>query len=260
MHKNSFHYLYGPVYSWRLGMSLGVDPISQSEKVCNFNCIYCQLGVACAAQLKRKEFVSTHAIIDEINKVSAPNIDYITFSGKGEPTLAKNLGEMIKAVKAVRPEKIAVITNSSLLGCADVRTDLMPADFVLAKLDACCAKGFEKINQGGKEISFEGIVQGLCAFRKAFKGKFALQIMFVEQNKGDAKGMAELVKKINPDEIQLNTPLRLCAVKPLTEQQMKDIKKEFVHFKTISVYEIPKKSYRPFDDEKTASRHGKLKK
>jgi len=63
-------------------------------------------------------------------------IDYITFSGTGEPTLAANLGQMIKEVKKIRCEKIAVLTNSSLMHREDVQKDLACADLVVAKLDA----------------------------------------------------------------------------------------------------------------------------
>lgn len=260
MKKASFQYLYGPVYSWRLGMSLGVDPLSKQKKICNFDCIYCQLGKTHLLTQVRKEFVPTQEIIAEIKKFPFARINYITFSGRGEPTLARNLGKMIKAIKDIRPEKIAVITNSFLLAKADVRADLMQADFVLAKLDASCAKTFHKVNRACARPSFNQVIAGLCAFRKRFKGKLALQIMFIKQNKGEAKAIAALAKKIQPSEIQLNTPLRPCAVKPLTKKEMNDLKKEFSHLDVMSVYDVRRKKYRPLDEKKTISRHGKYKK
>lgn len=240
-------------------MSLGVDPISKLKKICNFNCLYCQLGQANKLVQERREFVPTQEIIAEIKKFPLARINYITFSGRGEPTLAKNLGKMIKAIKSIRPEKIAVITNSALLARADVRADLMSADFVLAKLDASCAKTFHNVSRPSPRLSFNRVIEGLCTFRKKFKGKLALQIMFIKQNKREARAIAALVKKINPHEVQLNTPLRLCAAKPLTKKQMNDIKKEFACFKATSVYDVRKKPYRPLDEEKTVSRHGKFK-
>ena len=87
--------------------------------------------------MRRKIFVPTYSIISEIRKLPGnTKIDYLTFSGSGEPTLAKNLGELIKEVKKIRKEPVAVITNSALLGEREVREDLLKADLVMAKLDA----------------------------------------------------------------------------------------------------------------------------
>ena len=259
MQNQSYQYIYGPVYSWRLGLSLGVDPISKTEKNCNYNCVYCQLGDTLDFGTKRQEFVSTNQIVDEIKEVKDLNIDYITFSGSGEPTLAKNLGEMINEIKKERKEKIAVITNSSLIDRADVQDDLMNCDFVLAKLDADSEKFFSNINKPMDTINFDSVVDGLLFFKKSFKGKLALQIMFVEENRERAEQIAEIAKKIAPDEVQINTPLRPCATKPLTRIQMDDIKKYFTDLNVVSVYDIETKKYKPLDDEKTAYRHGNFK-
>ena len=99
MSKSGYRYIYGPVSSWRLGRSLGVDPISAKEKICTFDCVYCQLGRTKTFSSERREFVRIKDVIHEIQTLPLPPIDYITFSGAGEPTLAKNLGGMIKAVK-----------------------------------------------------------------------------------------------------------------------------------------------------------------
>ena len=126
-----FRFVYGPVYSWRLGMSVGVDPISAAEKICNFDCVYCQLGKTHKFYNQRREFVPTSEVLDEIRLLPNRRFNYITFSGRGEPTLAANLGRMIREVRRIRPEKIAVITNSSLMHLRDVEKDLLEADLVL---------------------------------------------------------------------------------------------------------------------------------
>ncbi|MFA6378399.1 MAG: radical SAM protein [Candidatus Omnitrophota bacterium] len=259
MNKKSFQYIYGPVYSWRLGMSLGVDPLSCPHKICNFNCSYCQLGESCFFQSQRKVFIPVQAIVDEIKRVPSTDIDYITFSGCGEPTLAKNLGAMIRAIKRVRKEKIAIITNSSLMHLKDVQADLMLSDFVLAKLDASTQESFEMINKGVEVIFFDEMVKAMCDFRKNFQGKFALQIMFVESNKQQAKAIAEIARKINPDEVQINTPLRPCGIKPLTKKQMSVIKRVFFDFKIRCVYDVSMKPFSPLDEKKTVARHGNYK-
>lgn len=241
-------------------MSLGVDPISQKEKICNFNCIYCQLGETDVFQTVREVFVPTRKIVTEIKSLPAGGIDYITFSGRGEPTLAKNLGEMIREVRKIRPEKIAVITNAALIARGDVQKDLMLADFVLAKLDAHSAKDFAAVNRGIADVVFADVVKGLRAFRQKFKGRLGLQIMFVKQNMVHAKDIAEIARKIHPDEVQLNTPLRPCATKPLTRREMNDIKRYYSSLHALCVYDVPSKPFHPFDDEKTASRHGQFQK
>ena len=112
MEPPKYKYIYGPVSSWRLGRSLGIDPISSFQKTCTFDCVYCQSGRTEVFSTRREVFVPTEALIQELNSLPEVSIDYITFAGNGEPTLAKNLGGMIRAVKIIRREKIAVITNS----------------------------------------------------------------------------------------------------------------------------------------------------
>ena len=152
MNQKSYKYIYGPVPSWRLGSSLGIDPISDRSKVCTFDCVYCQIGRTKIFRDERKVFIPVAEIIKELDLLPPVQIDYITFSGAGEPTLAKNLGQMITATKKNNKSKIAVITNSSLIDREDVQKDLMLADFVIAKLDAASPDIFETINQPMKTI------------------------------------------------------------------------------------------------------------
>jgi len=201
MTKKKYKYIYGPVPSWRLGSSLGVDPISGKNKVCTFDCIYCQIGKTKAFTTKRKVFIPVAKIIKEIKSLPPLKIDYITFSGAGEPTLAKNLGQIIKAVRRIRKEKIAVLTNSSLIYRKDVQNDLSAVDFVVAKLDAHCQNLFIEINQPVKTIKLDKIIRGIKQFKKTFSGKLALQIMFIKENKKYAKQIAKIAKGINPDKM-----------------------------------------------------------
>ncbi|MFH1338585.1 MAG: radical SAM protein, partial [Candidatus Omnitrophota bacterium] len=96
MKAKEFRYVYGPVASWRLGISLGIDLLSAAGKICNFDCIYCQLGKGSRYAEKPKACVKTSEIIKELKELPGLKIDYITFSGRGEPTLAKNLGQAIR--------------------------------------------------------------------------------------------------------------------------------------------------------------------
>src|SRR3989339_907610 len=254
-----FKYVYGPVHSWRLGMSLGIDPISTEKKVCNFDCIYCQLGNTGILSNERKVFVATEAIIREIEMFPSKEIDYYTFSGRGEPTLAKNLGEMIASVKKVPDRKVAVITNSALICDASVRGELALADFVIAKLDACDKGSLIGISRPADGVDFDSVVEGLKELRKIFKGKLALQVMFIDKNKSLASEIAELAKQIDPDEVQINTPLRPSGEKPLDETDIEGLKSQFIGLNIVSVYDAEKVEFSPICEKNTVLRHGKYK-
>jgi len=258
MSEKNYKYIYGPVPSWRLGSSLGVDPLSKGKKVCTFDCVYCQIGKTKLLTDKRETFVKVGDIVEELDSLPYLEIDYITFSGAGEPTIAKNLGQMIKALKRIRNEKIAVITNSSLMHREDVQEDLSRADFVVAKFDASRQDVFELVNQPINTVRFDTIFTALKDFRSRYLGKLALQVMFVEQNKNYAKEIAQIAKEIKPDEVQLNTPLRPCKIKPLAKSEMDTIEKCFSGFNTVSVYNAEKKGVKSISSEDTLKRRGKV--
>lgn len=253
-----FQYIFGPVYSWRLGISLGIDPISPADKTCNFDCVYCQLGKTVHREGERKIFVPTENILSEIRALPKLTIDYLTFTSRGEPTLAKNLGEIIRALRSLRKEKIVVITNSSLINHADVQSDLCLADFVLAKLDASSPEILQAVNRP-RDVQFQNILQGLKKFKTVFKGRLALQIMFINENKAYAKDIADLARSIAPDEVQLDTPLRPCGVKPLSKNEMKKIGNYFQGMPTISVYDKRPEIVKPLNEIDTVRRHGEYK-
>ena len=254
--KIKYKYIYGPVYSWRLGRSLGIDPVSCEEKICTFDCLYCQLGRTNVFSEKRKEFVPIKKVIEEIKSLPPVRIDYISFSGRGEPTLAKNLGGMIKAVKKIRKEKIAVITNSSLIYRKDVRTDLCLGDLVMLKLDACSEEAFFKINGPRQSIRFADILKGIAEFKSEYGGRLALQVMFTEENMAYAEGIAQLARSINPDEVQINTPLRPSQTRALSRKELDSIKAYFEGMNVTYVYKGKKKNIAPVDQYATLRRRG----
>ena len=251
--------IYGPVPSWRLGRSLGIDLLSTRGKTCSFDCIYCQLGITKNPLAERKEFIS----IDELNKAleSARGIDadYATFSGVGEPTLASNLGDAIDLTRANLNLPIAVLTNSSLMPREDVRNELARADLVVAKMDAPIQELFHEINRPYVDYAFDDILQAIQVFRKEYSGKLALQMMFIEANIGYATEMAKLAQALSPDEIQINTPLRPCPVKPLSQKEIAKIRSQFGESNSVvTVYEAERPDVTPIDLEATLQRRPKL--
>lgn len=257
--NRKFQYIYGPVPSWRIGSSLGIDLLSQTEKICSFDCIYCQLGKTKKAISSRGVYVNEEEIIKELTMLPPDvRIGFLTFSGRGEPTLAANLGDAIRAVKRVRTEPTAVITNSSIIDREDVRRDLAMADFVIAKLDAPTQAVFEAVNRPCGSVGFDRVLEGVKRFRGEYKGKLALQLMFTKENAQHAEDIAGIARAIHPDEVQINTPLRPCTAEPLGKEELFLIKGIFNGLNAISVYESRKKIVKPISDEDTLTRRGKI--
>jgi wyosine [tRNA(Phe)-imidazoG37] synthetase (radical SAM superfamily) len=247
--------LYGPVPSWRLGRSLGVDLTPADEKTCSFDCTYCQLGRTARRLTVRAEFVALNALARELEAARKVAADYVTFSGMGEPTLASNLGEALRLARDVLDLPTAVLTNSSLMAREDVRRDLAYADVVVAKLDAPDERLFRRINRPVAPFSLAEIVEAIGIFRAAYEGKLALQIMFVEANRDAASRLAAIASRLSPDEIQINTPLRPCPVKPLTAEEIAAIREEFHEFpNVVSVYDAPRPEVTPLNVEETRRR------
>lgn len=233
--------VYGPVSSWRLGRSLGIDPICREGKICSFDCIYCSLGLTAEKTIERRVFVHEEQVAQALKKaMKKVEADIVTFSGTGEPTLAQNLGGLIEVARETSGLPIAVLTNSSLKNREDVRKDLAKADVVKGKLDAPNEELLKQINRPHEKILFEDIVEGLKKFRKDFKGKFALEVMFVPQNKNLSEEITKIIREINPDEVQINTPLRPSRVRPLTKKELKRIIENFKGMNVRCVYKAKK--------------------
>jgi len=181
-------------------------------------------------------------------------LDYITFSGVAEPTLAANLGPLVRAVRERSPYPIAILTNSSLMTREDVRRDLALFDLVAAKVDAPNEALFQAINRPFVPYSLEEIVEGIRRFREGFTGRVALQMMFVEANKDHASEMAELARELRPDEVQLNTPLRPSPVRPLSREEMELIQEAFQGLNVLNIYKAQRPKVVALDGSETRRR------
>ncbi|HID60650.1 MAG TPA: radical SAM protein [Hadesarchaea archaeon] len=233
--------VYGPVSSWRLGRSLGVDLICQKGKVCPFDCTYCSLGRTTELTTERRVFVPTERVARDLGEaMKKVEADVVTFSGTGEPTLSLNLGEAIKVAKEISGLPVAVLTNSSLMNREDVRRDLAQADVVVGELDAPNEEIFKRINRPYEEIRLADMIEGMKKFRAGFNGKFSLEVMCAPENKDFSKEIAAIARTIRPDEVQINAPLRSSPVRPLTPEELNAIKKDFKGMNARSVYETKK--------------------
>lgn len=222
-------YLFGPVPSRRLGLSLGVDIVP--FKVCTLDCVYCQLGRTTEISIERKDFVPIEDVLAELKEKLEEGVkaDSITISGSGEPTLNSKLGEFIDGVKKITKIPVTVITNGTLLYRPDVRADCAKADIVVPSLDAGDEPIFQKINRPHRDISIKKLVDGLSAFRKEYSGQIWLEVFFVENVNVDAEHIDKIrqaIERIRPDKIQLNTAVRPTAdegVRIVEMERLKDI-------------------------------------
>ena len=206
-----FQYLFGPVPSRRLGLSLGVDLVPY--KVCSYDCIYCEVGPTTVKTVERKEYVPLEEVKAELEAFRSLGIetDYITFSGFGEPTLHSGLGELIQWIRERFDQPIAVLTNGSLLKDPRVREELMGAHVVLPNLDAGTPRVFDMINRPHPRVSFHEMVEGIKTFTREFPGEMWLEIVLVRginDNREELEALAKLVREIDPARIQLNTVVR----------------------------------------------------
>jgi wyosine [tRNA(Phe)-imidazoG37] synthetase (radical SAM superfamily) len=204
-----YHHLFGPVCSRRLGTSLGIDLVP--FKVCTFNCVYCECGATTRKTLKRQDFFPAEEVIAELTDYlsTGPDLDFITFSGSGEPTLSLSIGRITRFLKDRFPEyRIAVLTNGCLLKEPAVRADLACADVVLPTLSSAIPETFRKIHRPAEGLDIREIIDGLALFRKEFLGEIWLEVFIIPGlNTSDAElaALREAIGRIRPDRIQLNT-------------------------------------------------------
>lgn len=199
--------VYGPVRSWRVGNSLGIDLIVE-RSTCSFNCVYCQLGNIMVVTMEQRVYVPSERVFEDLRGVDWSSVDIVTFSGSGEPTLALNIGEVIAHIADTYRKPTMVLTNATWLHDAATRGRLSRASVVSCKLDAADDEMLRKFNRVEPSVSHAKIVEGIKALRAEFPGKLAIQTMLMPLNVGQAERIAELVAEIGPDEWQLNTPLR----------------------------------------------------
>ncbi len=231
--ERKYKYIYGPVFSRRLGKSLGIDLIP--FKVCSYDCIYCQLGRTKTKTALRKEYVPSEEVLKEIEQKlnETSDFDFITFAGSGEPTLHSNLGNLIEQIKKLTKKKVAVLTNGSLFYLKEVQEALLNADLVIPSLDAGSKDTFLKVNRPISSITFEEMIEGLISFSEIFKGDLWLEIMLVKgfnDTFEEIKLMSQIASKIKPKKIQLNTVVRPPTEKFATALSFEELSKITQYF------------------------------
>lgn len=229
MTEKELKYVYGPVPSRRLGLSLGVDIVP--FKNCTLDCVYCQLGRTTTLTVQRQAFVPIEPVVADVAAAlrDRPTPDFITISGSGEPTLHSQLGELIDGLRSVTHLPIAVITNGTLLWVPGVRADCAKADVVLPSLDAGDAETFRRVNRPHPDITFEKLLSGLRAFREEYEGQMWLEVFIVKgvtDSREAVQAIASVVAEVKPNRVQLNTAVRPtaeAALEPVSAERMAEL-------------------------------------
>jgi wyosine [tRNA(Phe)-imidazoG37] synthetase (radical SAM superfamily) len=208
---------------------MGINNIP--PKICSYACIYCQLGRTLKLQIERRAFYEPEGIINAVHEKVAKVleqdevIDYLTFVPDGEPTLDINLGAEISALKELGIP-IAVISNASLIWRADVRANLMEADWVSLKVDAAQSPRWRRINRPYGRLDLHEIQEGIRAFSDEFQGEFVTETMLVKgvnDNEFDLEKIASFLGQIHPAVAYVSIPTRPPAenwVQPADENSI----------------------------------------
>jgi wyosine [tRNA(Phe)-imidazoG37] synthetase (radical SAM superfamily) len=206
--NSGYRYIFGPVPSRRLGISLGVDLLP--AKTCTLDCVYCECGKTGNLTLEIKEYVPAEDVKSELKDFLSknPRLDFITFSGSGEPTLHERIGDLIRFLKYDYPVyRVAVLTNGTLLFDPEVRERVLDADVVKVSLDAGSVENFIRINRPHKDLELARILDGLVGFRKIYSNQLWAEI-FIVKGLNDKYSELEKIKGmlnlLGPDKIHLN--------------------------------------------------------
>lgn len=206
--------IYGPVESRRLGKSLGINLSPTSHKACSFNCVYCHYGWTDFLTVDSAKLQDDLPGPDEVGEaleevlVQRIDLDYITFSGNGEPTLHPQFDKIVDLVVKIRNQhfpgkRIAVLSNSSMLHKKQVLNALRKIDLRIMKLDCGNPQTFLKFNRPHASIDYGEIAGNL----KEMNG-IVIQAMLGNGELGNAKDeqvmdWIDRIAEIKPDSVQL---------------------------------------------------------
>jgi wyosine [tRNA(Phe)-imidazoG37] synthetase (radical SAM superfamily) len=222
LHKVSLRtgIVYGPAESRRLGLSLGINLLPTTYKLCSFNCVYCQYGWtkkgALAPTQELADLPSLGAIDAAIEaaleKLSGAEktIDSITICGNGEPTLYPDLGAVIEIAKRARDRyqpqaRLAILSNSSTVGSKTIRDALDLLDIKIMKFDAGSEEIFCQLNHPRTPIYMGDIVGGLKELKNIYLQSLFVQGRVTNADLDSVELWVEKVREIRPLGVQVYT-------------------------------------------------------
>ena len=250
-------YTYGPFQSRRLGLSLGVNILS-NYKLCTFNCVYCEIGLTNKENFVSPEFriklppsLNFRKELISILKY-VPHLNSITFGYNGEPTLNEKLLDFLKVASDVRDKlnwtkekpTLTLFTNSSTLYFNEIREKVKQFELVLAKLDVATDEDFKRTNRPhSKSPGIETIIESLIRLRQEMPSEHQLAIQcliynsyrkdFISNNNTqNLNKLAHALKKIRPDIVQIYSTARIPAeyfVYAIDDEEKREILKQLEH-------------------------------
>ena len=217
-------------------MSLGID-LSPNKKICNFDCLYCELEKSKPLDLNDNE-IKPDDYIKEIKKAlqKYPNIEVLTLTANGEPTLYRYLDELVEKINKIKQnKKLLILTNGSLVYKENIAKTLQKIDIVKISLDCATKECFKKLDRISKNLDYKKIINGIINFSKIFKNELIIEILVVKginDKKEEILKIKEILKQINPNRVDLSTidrppayEVELVSFEKLLE--IKEILKEF---------------------------------
>ena len=209
--SETYRYLFGPVPSRRLGLSLGLD--LNPLKVCTENCVFCQVGATTELTLERREWVPTADVLAEFDRWAGTGgrADFVTLSGSGEPTMHSGFGDILRHVRAAGGFRTALLSNGSLMALPEVRRDAALADVVKVTLSAWDEDSFRRIHRPAEGLTFDRLLAGERALREEFRGQLWVEVMLLpgyNDSPDQVRAIAEQVARVRPDAVHLNTVTR----------------------------------------------------
>lgn len=232
--------IFGPVSSRRLGKSLGINLLPNNQKICNFNCVYCECGWTEKTTFGKEKFHPrenvSKTLVSRLEQLkrSKNEPDVITFAGNGEPTMHPAFEEIINDTIQIRDKiipggQIAVLSNATLLHKPSVFRALEKVNQNILKIDSAFPETIEKINQPKGKFDLKEIVHRM----KAYKRNLIIQTLFlrgeidgIEINNTSNKEIEawlELLKEIKPSKVMIYTFHRETSSKGLIRIPEKEL-------------------------------------
>lgn len=241
------NHIFGPVNSRRLGRSLGIDILPR--KICNFDCIYCEVGPTTQLVCERKEYVPTENILAEVEEYfsdpeAASRVDVVTVTASGEPTLHSGLGRIISFLKEKTGKPVAVLTNGTNLGDRDVAAALSQADVVIPSLDTVLPASFRKLNRPARCVDLNEMIESLVRFSYEYAGELWLEILLargINDSDEDIEALTDVIRRMKLSRVQLNTVARPPHEKfalPVEPERLREIAERLSRLAGLSRVEI----------------------
>ncbi|KPL03253.1 MAG: hypothetical protein AMJ90_03460 [candidate division Zixibacteria bacterium SM23_73_2] len=228
--------IYGPINSRRLGKSLGINLMPTTYKLCSFNCIYCQYGWTKAHTLDVGDHLSDLPTKDEVKNAledwlkDKKRVDYITFSGNGEPSLHPEFDKIVIEVKKLRDKylpqaKVAILSNSSSLNLPEVKKALRKLDVRIMKLDCGTSELFRKMSQPAPKITYQDVVENLRDLKSVIVQSVFVGGDITNTVIDEVEEWAEKIRYILPEKVQIYSLDRPSAYKNLAKVDHKILSK-----------------------------------